>query len=279
MLRYSPIVLVVLLTPSLVSAQEYCVEPADAAYGERMAATRAAIEAGDFELALEHLSWAREHFDFAVIEFATARAYHRLERFEEAEQMYTQFMRHFEGCSNESGLRETAQQYHALALQQYLTALAEASPPSQGPDPATVAQAEDFGGATALQVTTQASRTASTLTDSVEPVDEGIHPAWWIVSAGGALVLGGLVYDLANASVLDERDAAAAAGDHTRVAELNDEVKTIRLVDGLVIGTGLVVAIGGVVYYFLDTGDEAPTESIGITPEVGGAQVWWGHQF
>lgn len=283
MLRYFLIVFCLLLPGRLVGAQDYCVEPADSAYHERMAATRAAIETEDFELALEHLSWAHEHFDFAIVEFATARAYHRLERFEDAERMYTQFLRHFEACSNESGLRETAQQYHSLALQQHLAALEAAQPPApEEPDPVWVADAQDFAGVVAAQVVSDASYAATLIPAHSEPSegpDGGVHPAWWVMGAGGALIVGGLVYDLTQMGILDERDAAAAAGDSNRVNQLNDEIGTIKLVDGILIGVGLAATIGGAVYYFLDSGEEAPTESFGVEPEEGGARIWWGHRF
>ena len=267
---------------SPVWAQSFCDEPDDPDYADRMLRTRAAVEVEDFELALEHLLWAADHFDFAIIDFSIARSYHRLERYQEASEAYTQFLRHFEGCQDDQGLADAARQYRAIALQEYTLALntsAESVPPGEDgvpeevpPEDASVSEAPELdepGGVAVAEVQTEEDRQAFP-----EEEDSGIHPAWWIIGSGGALVASGLVIELANLDLLDRREEALTSNP-SAVPELNDRVARARPAERVLVSVGAVATISGFIYLLVDnrgpSEDEAPAAT--ITPRQSGVFI------
>jgi hypothetical protein len=88
--------------------------------------------------------------------------------------------------------------------------------------------------------------------DSSTP-SAGLHPAWWVVGAGGAILLGGLVFDLVEARDLrDETYAAAEARDQAWLNEATSNVDDGQVIEALAYGTGLAAVAGGIIWLALD---------------------------
>ena len=261
--------------PLVASAQSFCDEPDDPNYADRMLRTREAVEAEDFESALDHLLWAADHFDFAIIDFSIGRSYHHLERYQEAAEAYTLFLRHFEGCRDDQGLVDAARQYRAIALHEYTLALnesEESAPPPDEVPPEELQVDEPLADVTSEQdeLETDAVALAQPVEESPETAEEedsGIHPAWWIIGSGGALIASGLVIELANLDLLERREEALTSNPGA-VAELNDRVARARTAERVLVSIGAAATVSGLIYFLVDNRsteeEEAPT--VTITP-------------
>ena len=264
--------------PSISRAEGFCDEPDDPGYAERMLQTRAAVEAEDFELALEHLLWAADHFDFAIIDFSLGRSYHRLERYREAADAYTRFLRHFEGCRDEQGLADAARQYRTVALQEYTVALAaeaeaqtlavestEEQPPREDPQLDREERLHDEGDEVEVAEAPPAEVEVNPAGTDPQPAEDRIHPAWWIMASGGALMASGLVIELANLDLLERREDAVSSHPGA-VPELNERVSRARTAERVLVSIGAATAIGGLVYLLVDDrgpeADDVPTVTI-----------------
>jgi hypothetical protein len=248
---------------SALAQTDPCTEPTDAEYLERMAGANQAVLAGDYALTLTELEWARAHYSFAVLDYGRARAFHRLQRYDEAVTAYDAFLAAFERCADPNGLRELARQYQ----QEAASAAARLEPPDEDEveedipdDPAAVQETEP---------------------QPAETDEGGFHPGLILASAGGALVLGGLVFDLAYVSGLSgDKEQALDDGDEAAFNEADAALSDAQLVDGLLYGVGLAVALGGVLWWVLDedvTGVEPARQQArwGVVPAAGGGRLVW----
>ena len=262
-----PIFTVLVLSAATTAyAQDPCEEPRDDRYVERMMLVLDGIEAADFDAVLEHLNWTIEQFDYAVLDYSRARALHNLDRFEEAAAAYNRFLRHFEDCPDPDGLADAARNYRTLAIQQQ-SSLVAIEPEPLDTEPTDTDPADTDSGST----DTALADTDLAVTDEVtlQP-DESLNPGWYVIGGGGALLLAGVVYDLINLDLLDEGT--------------EEDFSTARLFDGLLYGSGILVAGVGVALLFLL--DDDPIEEVvapvgvDITPLEDGAllrvRVPWG---
>jgi tetratricopeptide (TPR) repeat protein len=228
--------------PVLGAAQERCTEPTSPQYLDRMARVRAAVEAEDYAVALGELRWAAERYEYALIEYSEARALHRLGRYAEAEARYNDFLRHFEGCEDPDGMRQTAQEYRALAIREQVATLTVPprdvgapvlAPPTLLPIGAEEAGVEDGG-------------------DS--------WPGWVALGLEGAALVAGVSYDLANGDRLDARDAAMAEGDGAALARANQRIEDGRAVDWAPYGSGVGLTAVGVVLLLALGGEDGTVQ-------------------
>lgn len=192
-----------------------------------------ALNGEDYETALEHFLWAREHFDYAILDFGIARGFHRLERFAEAEEMYTRFLRHFAGCPDTDNLVETAEDYRTLAIREHASRL-EAS--TSEPETTLIEEESTF------------------------------NPGWVVLGGGAGLLIVGLIYDAANNHLLDDRQAADDSGDDNEFYRIQEDIEYVQVVEALLFGTGVAAALTGSVLLFV-LGDDASE----LQPEVGWA--------
>lgn len=249
------------LATSPASADDPCAEPSDPAYAEAMMAARDAIVGEDFEATLEHLDWAMARYDFAPLRFSRARALHRLERFNDAEAAYTDFLGAYEGCEDPQGLMQSARDYRSSATSEYARQVADAANRQLEEAQAAALEVEQANAESAVQAP------ANEAEEPVEPAPVATsNPVPWIIMGGGAaLVATGLVYDVANQDLLDDRDAAASAGDQVRFDQLNEDVRSVKVVEGVLFGVGAAAIIGGLVYYLTSLPDAAPAERVSVT--------------
>ena len=224
------------------SAQDdYCGDPGDEMYVELMEAARVAIEAEDYDAALANFMLAYRTFQPGVLEFALARTYHHLERYDEAVDLYNRFLRHYADCPDPEGLRETAANYRNVALREQEATIE--------PPPRTV------------------------------ETKAAIHPAIWIISAGGALILGGAVFDLVKSGLDDDIAAAYDDNDMELAQDLLDERDTAETVDWVLYGTGTATLLAGVVLLFVLDVDESEDLAAGARPVRNGWVVTLGGRF
>lgn len=238
--------LVVLLVGGVASAaygQDRCVEPAAPEYLDRMARARAAIEAEDYAAALVELRWAAERYEYALVEYSEARALHRLGRHAEAEARYNAFLRHYEGCDDPDGIRRAAQEYRALAIREQAAALPEAAPTPMSPVLAPPLLTP-IGGR-----------------ESDDDARSTSWPGWTVLGLGGAALLAGVSYDLANGDRLDARDAAITANDSAALARANERIERGRTVDWALYGSGVGLTAVGVVLLLALGGDEGAVQA------------------
>jgi tetratricopeptide (TPR) repeat protein len=236
------------LTPALARGQ--CAEPETEDYRDAMAAARAAIEADDFEAALDVLRDARSRHDVALLDYSIARALHRLDRYEEAERAYNTFLNRFEGCPDPQRLGETAREYRALAVQQRRQELA--------------------------------------VDDPVRPPGRrGLHPGWLLLGGAGALCVAGVVVDVVNAPLRDDLQAAYDAAAWERARVLEDDRDVAVTLDYVLYGSALAVGVAGALWLLLDreSAGAGPGEGpgaaggLGVAPLPGGAVVGWTGRF
>jgi hypothetical protein len=295
--------------PASAQGADPCVEPDDPVFIDRMTGASQAIDDGDFEAALVHLEWARQHFDYVVLDFSTARAYHRLGRLEEARTAYREFLDAARECPDPSGLIDRAVAY--LADVQIVLA-ADAEPSEQGSAsetaitalPESEAEALVSSGAPAPDTETPAeplvdsgppppdtasptepladSGLPATDTDSSTELDTGQPPepdrrekgfdaAWIAVGAGAALLVAGVSYDLVNMHLLDDQQEAHDETDVGGFARLSDDIDTARTVDFILYGSGLAVLGVGLTLLLIDDGGGESTPSVGAAVTGDGA--------
>ena len=245
-----------------VAADDSCHESTDELYTASMMHVRDAVAAQDFEAALSILTVAVERYEFAPLRYSRARAFHRVGRFEEAEAEYTTFLAAFEDCDDPSGLMDSARDYRSLAMAEYARQVA---------DEASRQLEENQSDSEQARIDVEVAENDPGVPEPVlgvierAPESESRLVPWIITGAGGALLVTGLIYDVARSDLLDDRQAAADAGDQARFNELNESVRRGKVVEGVLFGVGAAAVIGGVVYYFIRSSDEAPTESVSVS--------------
>ncbi len=239
------------------AAQSSCDEPSDAEYTDRVLQARAAVESEDFESARELFQWTVENYDYAVAHFSLARSHHRLGDLDAAQSEYTRFLSAFEGCNDPLDLRTSARDYRSLAIRQQAVQLAEANGLPIGDD--SVASDD--------RTLEQASLSAS-----AEPTDgDSLQPAWFVMAGGGALIVSAIAYDVANAHLIDDRDAASAANDLPRYNAIDEQIERGAVIDAVLYGVGAATVVGGLVWYLLD--DDAPDAQLSAAPTRDGGAI------
>ena len=215
------------------SAQdEYCGDPGDQSYVELMNAARVAIEAADFDTALANFMLAYREYQPGILEFALARTYHHLERYDEALDHYNRFLRRYAQCPDPEGLMETAEEYRRLAVREQMAA-------------------------------TEIPRTPT------EP-ETSIHPGVWVVGAGGSLLLSGLIFDLAKSGIDDDIAAAYDANDTQQARDLLDERDTAEIVDWVLYGTGAATLVTGVILLLVLEPEQTDEFAVNAGPALDG---------
>jgi len=236
------------------NAQSQCEEPTDGQYVERMEQLRVAIGSEDYETALEVASGAATLYDYAVLDYTVARAQHHLERHAEAIEAYNTFLASFEGCDDPQGLVTTARNFRNLAIRQ---------------------QAESFEP---LETEVPAAEPPASEVASVEP-DSGLNPGWFVVGGGAALLATALIYDLSQMGLRDDKEAADLAGDDAEFYRIQGQIEDAQTVEWVLIGTGVVAGIVGVVLLVVEPDDEESRESVGFGPLNGGYGFTYGASF
>lgn len=260
-----------------------------------------AIDDGDFEAALVHLEWARQHFDYVVLDFSTARAYHRLGRLEEARTAYREFLDAARECPDPTGLIDRAVA-HLADIQIVLAADAERSEDGDASETAVTAPLETEpevpldSGPTAPDAGQPSESVADSealspdtgdpseaLADSgptelgtgepPEPSrrEKGFDAAWIAVGAGAALLVAGVSYDIVNMHLLDEQRTAHDEGDTDRFLRLRDDIHDARTVDFILYGSGLAALGVGLTLLLLDDGGGESAPSVGAAVTGDGA--------
>ena len=221
------VVAVMSTLPSTALAQGACDEPQDDVYVERMTQAAEALSREDYETALEHFFWASENYQYVVLEYGIARGLHRLERFDEAEQSYTRFLRQFDGCPDPDNLAANAREYRTLAIREQAARLEAETPEPQ------------------IETTTD---------------DGAIHPGWFVIGGGGLLIITGLLIDVANQHLLEDRQAADDAGNDTEFFRIQDEIEDVQVAEAVLFGSGCAAAVTGLILLLVFDNDASESQ-------------------
>jgi hypothetical protein len=207
--------------------QTPCSEPDDQVFRVRMATVEDALTEAEFETALTGAQWLEEHFVYPPVSYYLARALHGLERYAEAGQGYQVFLWESEDCPEHSRLRERAVRYR-----REVSALVGAETTTNG------------GGAPA------------------DPEGEDDATAWILIGSGAALLVSGIVFDVATSSTRDDLDAALQADDGPEIERLLDETDTYQLIDVILYGGGLALGAVGLALLLSDSPGSDDEESV-----------------
>ena len=216
-------------------AQSTCEEPVDDLYSAMSETVRAAIEAENYEAALAQLQFAAATYDAAVLDFATARALHHLQRYDEAIDSYNRFLTRFEGCPDPDDLMETARGYRNLAIQELAATIQR--PPG----------GSDGSG--------------------------GVKPGWIVFGVGGGLVLAGMIFDLTKLELDDDLQEAYDRNQVGRAENLEEERDQGVVIEAVLYGTGLAAVVTGTLLLLLVEDDDSGADDVhvGWSPTAGGA--------
>ena len=216
------------LTLPAIAQDEYCGDPSDETYVGLMNAAGVAIEAEDYDTALANFMLAYRSFQPGILEFALARTYHHLARYDEAIDHYNRFLRHYDQCPDSEALIETAEEYRNLAVREQTAATDIPRQP-------------------------------------VEPTS-AIHPGVWVTCAGGALILSGVIWDLAKMGIDDDIAAAYEANDTAAAENLLEDRDTAAIVDWVLYGGGTAIVLTGVILMLVLDTDESDSFAVGAQP-------------
>jgi tetratricopeptide (TPR) repeat protein len=253
------------LSPAPSRAESACDEPEDPAYAERMARVAEAVEAADYEAALAHLDWALQHYDYAVLVYSRARALHHLGRLLEAEAAYNTFIRLYRDCPDPERLIPTARDYRSLAVQEQAQRLRQET--AEGSS--TEASGGEGGTDSAMaSVENGSAEGAAPGADGEAGEGGSFDPGWLVLGGGAALVLSGVIFDLANAHLLDEKEEAEDARDLERLSAIEEDIEDARTVDLILYGTGIVAVAVGLALLLTGGGETEQAESsvLGLAP-------------
>ena len=105
-------------------------------------------------------------------------------------------------------------------------------------------------------------------------------PGLVLGSTGGALILGGLIFDLANMGMQADLDEANEEGRVEDAQQLRDDIDNAQVVDWVLYGGGIALAITGTVLLLLHQ-PEATDNSVPVSwqPVEGGSIVTFGFDF
>ena len=263
--------------PTAVFAQSHCEDPTDPTFLAYMEGLSAAVEVGDFEHVLAILDNLQRDYDYVMLQYARARSLHRLDRFSEAEQAYTEFLRVYADCPDPDNLDDTATQYRSLAIEEHRALLAEQAAEATAAAEQALAETrvdptgDDTGGTAPEANAVEVNR--EDLKDS-----GGFRSGWILVSLGGALVTSGVIFDLVNMGLYDEQEEAQGK-DRERFESLNEEWERYATIDVGLYGSGIVLIVAGVIWVLLDSGDEEPPIETGFMRVRGGTVFTLGGTF
>ena len=80
----------------------------------------------------------------------------------------------------------------------------------------------------------------------------------------------GLVYDVANWHLVDDKEAADRAGDHDEFYRLQGEIEDAQTIEWIFFGTGLAAVTTGVILLLLDDQPSDPDVALGLNPSTTG---------
>ena len=262
-------------------AEPPCDEPTDAAYFEAMQGAHEAIASEDYETALERIEWARVRYDYAILDFSAARALHHLGRYDEAGDAYARFLSRFVTCADPNDLAHSARSYRARTIRELLGRRATEDQTTTPEEPTTSEEplaAMEPVEAEALEAPEEPPETDQPHGPDPGGSDDGtIDPGWWVIAAGGALVVSGIGYDLANMSLNDTLETARENRDEDTFNETVDAIQNARVIDGLLYGAGVAAIITGVV--LIVTNDDENDEGLTVGPSTRGFGVSFGRSF
>jgi len=157
-----------------------------------------------------------------------------LSRYEEAESAYNGFLNAFDGCPDPESLMDAARNYRNLAVQEHAAQLRDSPAPSQN--------------------------------------DGGLNAGWIVVGAGGALILSGVVFDLAVSGLDDDLEAAYARGDSIEADDLEDDRDRGVVIEAVLYGGGAAaILIGSLMVILSDNSPEPPPVAVSWQPTRGGS--------
>jgi hypothetical protein len=105
---------------------------------------------------------------------------------------------------------------------------------------------------------------------------------WILVGTGGAVALvGGILIGVGFGKVNEAEDRCPTHQDcDNESTSLGNEGLTLQRVGGVMFGVGLAAAVGGVVWYLIDSGDDDPQAAtlpvdvgVAVTPEFSGLSL------
>lgn len=205
-----------------------------------------AYNEGRYDKALDLYFEAKVIKDLAEIDYSIARTYHNLGQCNQAEKFYKK---------TQGRLGELPEGYEAK-IDQYLAELPETCIPPEVEAP-VIAEPEP------VPVQPQ---------PAPPPVDQSAEVDWLsigIMGGGAAVLLAGLGVDLGSASLVDEHKDFATNPDsgtdeerRARMAELESDIDTRKIVVYTLYGVGGAALVTGTVLFFLRMdGDEAPADA------------------
>ncbi len=229
----------------LAQSQQRCEEPTDDAFQTHMAELPEAVAAENFERVVEILEWPIANYDYAVLRYAQARAYQRLERLEEAEWAYTEFLRLYDGCPDPDNLEETAREYRSLVTAQIQ---AINNPP---------------------------------VTPAPVVIQDGFSPAWIPIGVGVAVLTIAIINEGANLHLEGDLEEAERNHDQEQYNEVLESWHDAQDLAKVAWFTGGAIVLGGVVWLVIDelTDDPAPETQVGWAPRPGGGVALFGGRF
>lgn len=232
------LVSVLFSNPSRAIAQ--CEEPSDETYASLMQQATEAWDTEDYEVALEALTTADAQFDVAILSYSIARTLHFVERWSEADEAYGRFLRRFDGCPDPHGLVPLAQEYQV----------------------------------TAIRLANEEAARLAELEEQTESEGGISIPGITLLGTGGALLVSGLIFDLAKMGLQDELQEAID-NNSPNVDALGDERDTAIVVDWVLYSGGLVLATTGAILLLIheDVPDEAPVVSVAPIREGAGLSL------
>ena len=231
----------------LATAQSTCEEPTAQDYLDTMDAMRNAIALEDYSNALELIESAMEQYDFVMLDYSRARALHRLERYEDAQEAYTAFLGSSEECDNVDDYRRSARDYRSLAIHDQLETSVE---PEQDFEPI-------IG----------------------EESDDGIDPGWWVLGGGSVLLGVVFVLDFTNHDLIDNLDDARAAQNMTAFNQAAGDLEDVRTIEWIVLGSSIAAITTGLVLILTGSDAQDVDTTIGIFPNTTVGSTVFGFEF
>ena len=243
-------------------------------------ATKLAYE-GKFDEAVTKYIQAKTFNDDPLIDFNIARCYHKKGDCGAAVHAYNSFLS-----------RADATEADVNAANDYLTELGTCETgsgvvvatdpvtPKDGGDttndPATTDSNNDQGNATG-EVSTVGSGDTGGGTGGSDTGGSGYTYAAWGTAIGGGLLLAtGITLDVMGASLVDDYEAAATAGNQSEYDQLANDIQSRQLMVYALYGLGVAAAAAGGVMILLDDGpSDASTWHMAplVAPDTAGVQI------
>jgi len=224
-----------------------------------MQALDEAVASESFEQVLQLVNEAIESYDYTVLYYARARALHRLGRWTEAEEGYTEFLRLYAVCDDPDQLAAAAREHRLTVIERQRLMVATGVPLGANDDDGQTAEPH-----------------------VVDEPDDTFNVAWVPVIAGGTLLVTAIVHELVFLDIEDEQLAADRAGDTARFFELEADWESAKTRAWVLWGTGTALVAGGLIWVLLSEGeasDSTENLSLGGAPRPGGFTFTLGGSF